>query len=357
MVCWAGMQGYIASCLRQLGSLDGVELHVVYLDFRDLPLREDLLAGVSNTRLIARDANAQLTAQVEAYAPDVVLLCGWFYRPYRRLLRSAKLQSSAFVLGMDTPWVGSWKQQFNRLRLASFVRRLDRVVVAGSQSRELAVKLGVPAGRIRTGLYGFDFSAFAAERERLNAAGGEWPRRFLFAGRYVAPKGLGVLVDAYRRYRRSVPDPWPLHVCGAGPEAWRFASEEGVVDLGYVQPSALPDVFGAHGVFVLPSLHEPWGVALAEAAATGLPLICTAACGAAEQLLDGDGNGIKVVAGDPAALAGAMAWMHQHVERLPSMGARSADLARQHSASAWATRMVGVFQEVLVERGVPISAT
>lgn len=347
--CWAGIQGYSAACFRRFRSIDGVDLHVVHLNFQDVPLNEDLLSGVSNTELMASEPNLQLTADVEAYRPDVIFVCGWFYAPYRRLLRSARLRSSAIVLGMDTPWTGSLRQHCNRVRLSALVRRLDRVVVAGARSWALAMKLGVPSERIRTGLYGFDFESFAAHGGQTKAAGHDWPRSFLFAGRYAPVKGLGVLVEAYRAYRLAVENPWSLYACGVGTEAWRFHGE-GIVDLGYVQPSGLPAVFANHGVFVLPSLQEPWGVALAEAAASGSALICTDACGAAEQLLEPGGNGIVVPAGDVGAMADAMVWMHQHAERLRAMGARSVELARQHSAAAWAERTHEVFREVLLER-------
>lgn len=355
--CWAGMQGYIASCLQNLRRIDGVDLHVVHLNFQDLPLEDDLLAGIANTRLLASDANDHVVSLVEEHRPDVVFLCGWFYAPYRRLARSPRLQSAALVLGMDTPWTGSWRQHINRIRLASFMTRMDRVIVAGSKSHEMALKLGVPARKVQMGLYGFDFTAFDLERQRVRTRE-QWPRRFLFAGRYVQAKGLGVLIEAYRAYRRAVDEPWPLHVCGAGPEAWRFAGETGVVDLGYVQPAALPRAFADHGVFVLPSLQEPWGVAMAEAAAAGLPLICTDACGAAEQLLQPNENGIIVPAGDAAALSAALTWTHQHPQALPSMGACSNRLAQPHAATAWAERMHQGFQELITEKaasGAPVA--
>ena len=283
--CWAGMQGYIASCLQTLGRVEGIDLHVIHLDFRDLPLNEDLLDGIPNTRLLASRPDGRLPGLVEAQRPDIVFLCGWFYQPYRELVQRPALRSAKFVLGMDTAWTGSWRQRLNQVRLRGFMRRMDQVIVAGSRSQELARRLGTPLSKVRTGFYGFDFKTFEAQGKSTLDRAAEWPRRFLFAGRYVPAKGLGVLMDAYRTYRNSVEDPWPLDVCGAGPEASRFSGETSVRDLGYVQPSGLPKVFADHGVFVMPSLDEPWGVAVAEAAATGLPLVCSDACGAVEELL------------------------------------------------------------------------
>jgi glycosyltransferase involved in cell wall biosynthesis len=153
-------------------------------------------------------------------------------------------------------------------------------------------------------------------------------------------------MDAYQRYRASVPDPWPLHCCGTGPEA-SLLQREGVRDLGYVLPSALPELFADHGVFVMPSLAEPWGVAIGEAAATGLPLVCTEICGAAVDLLRTYYNGITVPPGDAGALADALAWMHRNHHRLRTFGQRGRHLAHPYSAEAWAERLHACFSGVL----------
>ncbi|MEO8681465.1 MAG: asparagine synthase (glutamine-hydrolyzing), partial [Vicinamibacterales bacterium] len=348
VVCWAGMQGYFASCLQALARRGGTELFVVHLDFRDVPSQEELLGGIPNIKLPAKDANGETIARlVQAQKPDIVLLCGWFYRPYRQLTRLAGLQSAKFVLGMDTQWTGSWRQQVNRIRLRRFIHRMDGVIVAGNRSRELASQMGTPDEKIRTGLYGFDFANFETQGNKALEGASAWPQRFLFAGRYVPEKGLGVLLDAYRVYRSSVSAPWPISVCGSGPEAHRFVGVDGVHDLGYVQPSRLPKVFSEHGVFIMPSLEEPWGVAIAEAAATGLPLICTDRCGAADDMLRPPHNGQLVPAGDVQALAEAMTWMHEHHASLRSMGQFSRRQASTFSAEAWAERMHAWFTEML----------
>jgi glycosyltransferase involved in cell wall biosynthesis len=332
------MQGYVAACLRALNALPDIEAHVLHLDFQDLPFQEELLHEVSNQRFIAAGANAGIPDLVAQRAPDVVLICGWFYAPYRALIDHPALQSAKFILGMDTPWTGSWRQRLTRPRFGRFIRRMDKVIVAGGSSAKFARRLGVAPGNIVTGFYGFDFRRFREEGGRRLDATPEWPRQFLFAGRYARVKGIDVLIEAYRRYRSSVSDPWPLACCGTGAEAG-LLRQPGISDRGYVQPSGLPALFARHGAFIMPSRGEPWGEAIAEAAATGQPLICTDVCGAAADLLRPYYNGLTVPAGDAAALAGAMMWIHQHQDQLRTFGLRSRDLAQGFSAEAWAQRL------------------
>jgi len=346
VICWSGMQGYVAACLRALNQVPNVEMHVFHLDFYDLPFQEELLAGISNQRLAASAPNTDLADKVVALNPDVVLLCGWFYPQYRQLAFEPRLRRAKFVLGMDTPWTGSWRQRVNQIRLKPFMRRMEKIVVAGTKSADFAKRLDAAPGKIVTGFYGFDFTAFCGRGGKLLDGTPEWPKKFLFAGRYVPEKGLPFLMAAYQRYRRRVSDPWPLHCCGIGPEA-DLLKREGVRDLGYVQPSGLPELFASHGVFVMPSLEEPWGVAIGEAAATGLPLVCSEVCGAAVDVLRPFYNGVTVPPGDAAALANALEWMHNNHHRLRTFGHRSRNLAHPFSAEAWAERLHACFLSVV----------
>ncbi|MEO7134272.1 MAG: glycosyltransferase family 4 protein [Vicinamibacterales bacterium] len=346
VICWSGMQGYVAACLRALDQVPGVDIHVFHLDFCDLPFQEELLAGISNERLVASAPNTDIADKVAALHPDVILLCGWFYPQYRQLAFEPRLGRAKFVLGMDTPWTGSWQQRVNQVRLKKFMRRMAKIVVAGTKSADFARRLDAAPGKIVTGFYGFDFAAFCERGGQLLDETPEWPKKFLYAGRYVPEKGLPFLMEGYQRYRQKVADPWPLHCCGTGPEA-DLLKRDGVRDLGYVQPSALPELFAGHGVFVMPSLEEPWGVAIGEAAATGLPLVCSEVCGAAVDLLRPFYNGVTVPPADAAALANALEWMHNNHDRLRTFGHRSRNLAHPFSAEAWAERLHACFNSVV----------
>jgi glycosyltransferase involved in cell wall biosynthesis len=189
-----------------------------------------------------------------------------------------------------------------------------------------------------TGFNGFDFNRFrraGMARERAGA----WPRRFLFAGRYVPVKGLDVLMRAYAQYRSRVTGPWELHCCGSGTDAPLLREQPGVVDLGYMLPTRLPELFAEYGTFIMPSRLEPWGVAIAEAIATGMPVICTHVCGAAADVVRPYYNGVVVPPDDVEALSRALTWIHEHEDRLVSMGERGRALVHPFGAAAWAERM------------------
>jgi len=339
---WCTFEGHFASCWRELSRRDGIDLHVVARrsDPRSLaPHGEALLEGISADLLDDRELHdlERLSAIVRALPPDAVVVPGWNHKPYMRLATGPHMEGVPLVMVMDNAWRSTWRQHLGRFRHPRFFRRVNLVVVAGERSRRFAHVLGFPPAKVRRGMYGCDFDRFQ-EAARKRAGGEEWPRRFLYAGRYLRLKGVDLLLGAYRSYRERVDDPWPLACCGRGPLQGALRRVAGVEDLGFLDPDGLAGVMARSGALVLPSRFEPWGVVLAEAGASGLPVLCTKACGASDDLVRDRSNGLVVESGSAEALAGALCWIHEHHDRLPEMGRRGWALAEPFSAVAWADR-------------------
>ena len=341
VICWAKIAGYTAACWRALAARPGIDLRVLAFvdDNIEQAFAPEVLHGVSCQLLSPQERNDpdRVRSLVLEQQPDALILCGWFHPPYVKLAFHPALSKARKLMVMDTPWRGGLRQQLAKLRLRRYLERMDYIFVAGERSWQYARRLGVAEARIRRGMNACDFPIFAAAIERRRAAP-QWPRKFLYTGRYVREKGLDTLLEGYARYRRRVSDPWPLTCCGKGPLRSMLISAAGVEDRGFVQPSDLPDVMAEHGAFVLTSRSEPWGVVIAEASAAGLPIICTEAVGASVELVRSYFNGLTVATDDPPSLAAALQWMHEHPERLPGLGRQGHHLAAAFSAEMWAQR-------------------
>jgi glycosyltransferase involved in cell wall biosynthesis len=239
-----------------------------------------------------------------------------------------RLKGRAVRVGFcDNQWRGTLRQQLGRLIAPIHLRRFyDVLFVTGERQAMWARRMGFAEERIWKGVYTCDIGAFAtaaALRQRGAPA-------FLCAARLVPEKGIQTLLRSYDIYRKNCTgSPWSLILAGDGPLRDAVTNVSGIDLRGFVQPQRLPAIFAEASVFVMPSIYEPWCVALQEAASASLPLIATAACGSAVHLLQDGYNGYLVSPDSAEGLATAMLRMSARSEaQLAAMGDRSAELSK-----------------------------
>jgi glycosyltransferase involved in cell wall biosynthesis len=333
------LSGYLIACLRALAARPGVELLIYAWPGQEAaPFDPGLFSGLGTLRNRKCRTEVQLRSELASYAPDLILASGWADKGYVKVCREMRKRGVPVIAGCDTQWKGNLRQQFAAWTARWHVRRaIDVLWVTGARQAMLGRALGYRGARLWEGYYACDWARFGeVGRRRLEAEaqGGERPH-FLYVGRYVPEKGLDTLIEAYRSYRERAESPWELRCAGAGPLQERLVAA-GAVDLGFVQPDRLPEVMGSAAAFVLPSRFEPWGVVVQEAAACGLPLICSDACGAAEHLLRDGLNGVVFPAGDAEALADGMLRMSGLDQSVRGeFAARSHELSRQYTPERW----------------------
>jgi glycosyltransferase involved in cell wall biosynthesis len=141
---------------------------------------------------------------------------------------------------------------------------------------------------------------------------GRQPLRLLAVATVTPRKGHRVLIDALAALDRKT---WQLDCIGSLTRDAGCAAElraaiaaHGLADqvrlLGEWPPTQLPAAYDNADIFVLPSFHEGYGMALAEALAHGLPIVATRA-GAIPETVPSNA-GILVPAGDVTALRAAL---------------------------------------------------
>ena len=339
-ILWKQLSGYARASFLALAS-EGVDILVVSRAAQpDAPFDDAQLAtGLPGYQWDDAPGEDRLRREIEAFSPDALLVISWDVTGYRRVARSMAGRTLR-VLCMDNPWRGTPKQWAGRLVSPLLIRpTYDAAFVTGERQAAFARRLGLPDDRILWGLYTCDHDAFSEVADRSRNA--LRPRRFIFVGRLAAEKGVDALARAYRLYRDSVPDPWPMLVCGTGPLAAALGAVPGVELRGFVQPADLPDAFAEASCLVLPSTFEPWGVVIHEATAAGLTVICTSACGAGTRLVLDGYNGVVVTPGDATGLSRAMARIAAADDSTRAeMSRRSVELAGQFTPSRWATYLV-----------------
>lgn len=343
-VLWNALSGYMDASLRALARHRDVDLFISHRMARSqAPFSDEQFRWLTNRYIFPRvPALPELLPQLNAFQPDILLICGWNIAAYRRIARLYRGRATR-VLCMDNQWQGRARQHLGALISRWYIQPLfDLAWVSGSSSGAFARKLGFTGRKTLYGLNTCDYSAFAAARRQILPD--EEPKCcFLYVGRLSSEKGIDVLAEGYRRYRSLTPKPWSLTVCGKGPEVHRLQGLDGVDLRGFVQPGTLPRSLAEAGCYVLTSHFETWSLSIHEATTVGLPVICTTSCGAAAHLVQDGYNGILIDAGDPDQLARAMLQFTQ----LPSsqrieMGHRSAQLSLQYTPERWAETLLSI---------------
>jgi glycosyltransferase involved in cell wall biosynthesis len=181
-----------------------------------------------------------------------------------------------------------------------------RVVVTSRKTAAALPRYGVGGDRIETIEPGTDPAPLAT-------GSGDGPLQLLCVAALIPRKGHDILFRAlaqlpHRRWRLTCVgslERQPDMAVSLRTLARSLGVEREIVFAGEAGPSTLPAYYDSADVFALPTLHEGYGMAVAEALARGLPVISTDTGGI--PALVGEKAGLIVPPGDARAFADALA--------------------------------------------------
>jgi glycosyltransferase involved in cell wall biosynthesis len=263
--------------------------------------------------------------------PDVVVVSGWSTFAAQAAVGWARAKGVPFVLLVESHDLGpraGWRRAVKGTVVPRLLGRAESVLVVGSMARDSVVARGADPERVRVFANTVDVDAWAERVARADVRRTGEEVRVLSAGRLAPEKGHDTLVRALA----AAGDPrLALAIAGEGQERAgleRLATELRVrLDLlGDLGPDRLAEAYASADVFALLSTHEPWGVVVNEAAASGLPLVLSDQVGAAYDLLRDGENGFLVPAGDVDAAAAALRRLADDPALRRRLGERSRQL-------------------------------
>lgn len=226
---------------------------------------------------------------------------------------AAKLRRKKFIIWSETfDWPRAPRSKILDPLVRFMIKNTDACIAVGKKSKEYFQKLGAKEENIfmapDTALT-YEVLNFEKNLENLNQkVDTNGKKLILYMSRIVRYKGLDVLVKAFAKLEKEVPDA-VLLICGEGPfkeEVEKFVQQSNIKNvkfIGWVKKHEIGFFYSICDVFVLPSLFrdndaECWGLVLNEAMALGKPIISTDEVGAAQDLIRNGENGYRVKAGD-----------------------------------------------------------
>jgi glycosyltransferase involved in cell wall biosynthesis len=278
---------------------------------------------------------AQTVALCNYDRPHVLAAAAWLRARGRQVLLMADAKAD------DRPR-RPWRERAKRPWLAPYRGAL----VSGARSRAYLTGLGLPSHRV---VEGYDTLAVARLRRLADAppapAGRPHDRRgFLAVARFLPRKNLDRALAAYARYRAlsaaaGLPAR-PFLLVGDGPErptlqAWvGRARLPGVRFAGFLQADGVARALAEALALLVPAEREPWGLAVNEAVALGVPVLAAPGVGAVDALVRDGVSGAVLPPADTEAWAQTMlrlardpAYWRRQAAASAALGPR-ADVAR-----------------------------
>jgi glycosyltransferase involved in cell wall biosynthesis len=327
------LSGYFVSCVQHLKQTFEVDVYVVYWPtHKDAPFHWQM---DTNVHWIEKSSFLQSNNEVFFWQEiQHLFVAGWGDRDYNKIVKSNPAISKTILF--DTQWSNSWKMHLGRFWLYfKIVRYFDSAWVPGKRQRDLATKLFFKSNKIFSHFYVGDQLLF--DQPKDHGFKNENVLNIVFAGRLISEKGILPLIEQF--IHTMIDEPllkWHLHICGTGPLSQECPTHPRVTYHGFVQPKDLALLFQKMDLFVLPSLYEPWGVVVHEAAFSGLPLIVSDSVGAGDDFVADGMNGWVFSSGDVKAVMDCIRKFDQlSSEEKLAMSKKSRTLARGVVMGTW----------------------
>jgi glycosyltransferase involved in cell wall biosynthesis len=278
-----------------------------------------------------------LGGALRRFGPDVVVSSEYGPATWRALGWCRAKRRRLVVMTELTPWsdamLSSLQLRVHRL----LAPRVDGFVVFSSQGVARLERLGVDPARVEVSVQSADLEPFRAVA-RPRGAGSDGPVRVVAVGRLVPDKNLALLIEAFAECDFAEEEA-SLELCGTGPlesELRALASRLAVPVgfRGYVAPASLPEVYAGADVLALVSTYEPFGVTVREAAATGLPVICSERAGAAGDVAVEGENAVVVDPTDRRELAEGLRALVRDDSLRARLSAGSLTITERHPIEA-----------------------
>jgi glycosyltransferase involved in cell wall biosynthesis len=278
-----------------------------------------------------------LYTRLERGGFDTAIVGGWNHLECYWTLLWARRNGRRVALWSETPLLDEFpRRPFRSALKRRVVRSAETFVVPGPSAGRYLATLGAPSERIYIAPNAVDVDFWSADVQAQRPEPGARPLILLFVGRLVRSKGVEIAFAAYAASRLA--GSATFLVAGDGPDRSRLerSAPPGVRFLGDQNRESLRLLYGSSDMLVFPSLYDPWGLVLNEAACTGLATIASDQAGGTRDLIRDGENGLVVRGGNVDALRAAFDRLADDPELPARLGRAARRIADTHTPEACA---------------------
>lgn len=337
--------------------------------------------GAAFRAVYSFDARRRVHSRIERFRPDVVHVHNFFPRfsfsvydacaesnvpvvqslhNYRLLCANACFYRNGSVCeacsGKAIGWPGIWNgcyrdsktgsaavvamQSAYRLRKTS-THKVDKYIALTEFARRKFVAAGFPDNKV------VRKPNFLLSDPGVGSGQGGY---VFFAGRLTAEKGISTLLAAWRLLESNC----MLKIVGDGPESLAVSEAAKLANVEWLGRRSSAEVYAlmrSASVVVMPSeWYEGFPVVLAEAFASGTPIIASRIGGLAE-LVDDGRTGLLFSPGNTNALASALEWVFRHPSELLGMRRNArAEYESKYTADQNYSQLMSIYDAAIEER-------
>ncbi len=335
--------GYTLACLNELIKSE-VEIYLIRWGVnKEAPFQFKFNTINESTRDQYRN-DVELIKYCKEINPDIILVSGWMDKGYLKVARNF-YDKIPTILTMDNNWKGSLKQIILTWVSSFYIRnKFSHIWVPGNNQKIFANKLGYSDDKVMTGFYSCNRELFHTYyKNNKDIKSKNFPKVFLFVGRYIKAKGISNLWNAFIELDAENENDWELWCIGTGEEWKNKVNHPKIKHFGFVQPENFEEIIQKTSVYILPSEFEPWGVSLHEFVSAGFAVIVSDKVGASEIFAKEGKNGYVVKAGSKESIKeGMKKFMKMNKKELLLMGEESVSLSKKITPEIWVSKLISL---------------
>lgn len=335
---WSRLPSYALACLTNLKDEIGDDLFVGSFGSPPTYITDEMLSGLHNFKSYKRVKHNKIEYKkiindLELFNPDVLIVTGWTYKILLDVAKYFKSKGVRTVSMVDTPWKGSAIQIVKSLLGRRLLKKsFSNVWVPGIDAKRLMSFSGFNENDIWDYLYCCDSKIYVPDLNKIRS------KNIVYIGRLEPEKNIIGLRNGFLEFFKDNTE-FELTIIGDGSQKSLIDNVQGINFVGWKSSNEIISYLKSATAFILPSLYEPWGVVVHEAASCGVPLLLSNKVGARNEFLVNNYNGKSFDPNNKYEISSAINFVVYN-NKNNVMGNRSYEISKHLNTEAWTNNLL-----------------